>query len=151
MLHLIAPLLLLIPLVLFFRTFGSRKKKNTYDQAILRGIAVTEVDRDVPINDFSSLKKMKIARYALPRLVRGDSWEMLMRDKKSGAQLLDFYLVKSKEVTPQLLDALRPVAENFTEGYFEFEGTDKDVAIFLEGWGEDIDLIYNTLVTLQNI
>ena len=80
-------------------------------------------------------------------------WVLLMRVPSLGAQLPNGFLVESDNITPALLDALRPIAEKFAEGLYEFEGVPGEVAVF---WDEDdgkgeLERIYKALVSLQGV
>ncbi len=134
------------------------KKEKVRDKATQLGMSVQEVSRDLPkfnhANDFQNLVPGKCVRYALPR--RSDSkapWEMLQRDKKQGAQLPNGYLVKSNDINQHLLDTLRPIAEQLSQEYFEFEGTEIEVAAFWEEWGgaAGAEKIYKILSSLLDL
>ena len=139
--------------------FADLFKNKAREAALVRGFAVTEITgRDLPIitgNDqLDSLTPGNCIRYALPRTNRGGPcWSMLQRDKKRGAQLANGYLVTGDDTSGRILDALRPVAEEYAEEYFEFEGTSSEVAVYWEesGGAADVERIYRTLSELQGL
>ena len=120
------------------------------------GMTLTEVERLLPTvggSVLDSLEKGTCMRYALRRpQSAGTKWVLLMRVPSMGAQLPNGFLVESDNITPALLDALRPIAEEFGEGFYEFEGVPGEVALF---WDEDglskgeLERIYKALVSIQ--
>jgi hypothetical protein len=122
------------------------------------GLAVQALERQGPVYDsrgrLESLEMTPCLRYALPRAAhQGTSWTLLQRDKTLGAQLPNGYLVEAKNITPQLLESLRPVAEEYSEEYFEFEGTQGEVAVFWveNGGKKEVERIYRTLLSLKDV
>lgn len=128
-------------------------KKDLRKEAGALGFIITEVERDLPIitgdGQLDSLDRDKCMRYALPR-PKGTVFQLLQRDKKQ-AQLPNFYQLVADNITPQLLDACRPVAEQFDTGLFEFEGTANEVAVFWDedGGMDDLPRIQQALQQLQ--
>ena len=125
-------------------------------EAIRLGLTVSEVNRDLPIfdrrNHFQSLSSGRCVRYALSRS-SGSNWELLQRDAKQGAQLPNGYFLKSHSITSSFLDKLRPIAEEFSEEYFEFEGTTTEVAVFWEEWGgkEQASRVHKVLSVMKEL
>lgn len=131
--------------------FGLFKNK-TREEAIRLGITVTEINREVPIfahgNKLTSLKPYDCVAYSLPR-TGGTEWKLLQRDEAHGAQLPSGYLLEGSHTTTKTLEKFKPIAEKYSEEYFEFEGTKTHVFVYWEEWGgakmaqEIYDLLQN--------
>ena len=125
----------------FLNLFGSRSAK-VREEATRLGITVAQVEREMPhfSRDMKSvdLKKGSCVRYSLAR--RGAeprvTWALLQRTEALGATLPNDYLLNNNGVLPTtLMNELRAVAEDYSEEYFEFEGTSSEVAVYWEEWG----------------
>jgi len=135
--------------------FTSKKEVRAFAQE--KGFIVTDVERLLPTitggtPQVDSLEKDTCARYAIQRgQSAGTEWSLLMRDASYGAQLPNGFLAEGN-VTPKLLEKLKPLTEEFCEGYFEFEGVKGQVAVFWdEGGGkDDVDRLYDVLQSLAD-
>lgn len=126
----------------FFSTLFGSGSVAVRGEAMRLGITVTEVERDTPhfSRDMKSmeLKKGTCVRYSYPR--QGPkphtAWALLQRTKTLGATLPNDYLLNSSSPLPSgFMSELRAVAEEYSEEYFEFEGTSSEVAVYWEEWG----------------
>lgn len=135
-------------------------KKTMRAYAAEKGLFVTEVARDMATTypdgggmKVDSIVKETCARYALQRGQRaGTRWTMILRGTDEGAQLPNGYLVQG-DVTPELLKALTPAAEQFDTGFFEFESVAGEIACFWDedGGNDEIDVIHGLLTSLQEL
>ena len=136
----------------------ARRHRVEREEASRLGMTVSNVERGLPEfsrgNRSCELIRGLCARYSLPR--SGEStragWSLLQRTKREGAQLPNYYLLQG-EVSDSLRQALTKVAEEFSEDYFEFEGTLTEVAVYWEEWGgasrvQDIHRILQSLAGL---
>lgn len=148
-----------------FKRVGGRPEKVTAGQrhraereeANRLGITVSDVERDLPEfshgNRSCELVRGTCARYSLPRHGGArNSWSLLQRTKNEGAQLPDDYLLQG-EVSDALRQALTKLATEFSEEYFEFEGTPTEVAVYWEEWGraEQVKEIHRVLESLAGL
>lgn len=127
---------------------------------MLRGLSVTEVERDIPIfgrgNRTVRLERGRCARYAMDRSSSRSSlnWQFLQRTEHEGAQFPNgFLLVKNEEdVPPDLQRELGNIAREFDEEYFEFEGAPKQVCVYWEEWGgsKQVRRLYDHLQAIAN-
>jgi hypothetical protein len=118
--------------------FNDLFRNKARDEALRLGLAVSEVDRELPIFERGGgfeLLSGSCVRYALPRISSGSTWELLQRDEGHGANLPNGYLLNSEDITSEFLDRFRPTAEEFSEEYFEFEGSASEVAVFWQEYG----------------
>jgi len=137
--------------------FNNLFRNKTRESAQCLGITIREVERQLPVfdkrNRFEELISGPCLRYSLPRISHDSKWELLQRDKEHGAQLPNGYLLKSDNTDQNFIEKLRPIAEEFSEEFFEFEATALDVAVFWEEWGgpEQTERIHRILRLMQNI
>lgn len=142
---------------LFNRLFGGGCKTER-EEAVQLGIAVSEVERDLPYftRDAQScqLGRGSCVRYSLPCSGGGthSAWALLQRTERDGAQLPNGYLLQG-EVSDALRQVLTKLATEFSEEYFEFEGTTTDVAVYWEEWGgaSQVQRIHQVLQTLAGL
>ncbi len=119
---------------------SGRGRKRERNEAIRLGITVSDVERDLPQftrgNQSCQLVRGSCVRYSLPRYSEGtrSAWSLVQRTERDGAQLPHGYLLQG-EVSDSLRKILTNLATEFSEEYFEFEGTTTDVAVYLEEWG----------------
>lgn len=139
----------------FLNIFKNREEERK-KKALLLGFKITYVTRECPFfskyqGKLEKLEACRCARYALNRQ-EGTSWSLLQRDKEHGAQLPG-YLVTGDNVTHELIEALRPLAEQFGEEFYEFEATDSEIAVFWTEWGgvREIEEIYNALNRVRSL
>lgn len=120
------------------------KKGSSQERRAARrlGFLVEEVHRDLPRfspgNASVKLRRGSCVRYAIPRTSASPRvlWSLLQRTKSEGAQLPnDYLLVCAEELPAGLEHRLRDLAAKFAEEFFEFEGTESQVAVFWEEWG----------------
>ena len=126
-------------------------------EAIRLGIFVSDVERDLPQfsrgNQSCELIRGSCARYTLPRRGEGtrSPWSLLQRTEKEGAQLSNGYLLRG-EVSDSLRGVLTKLATEFSEEYFEFEGTTTDVSVYWEEYGgaAGVRRVYEVLQSLAD-
>lgn len=122
------------------RKSSGNKHKAARKEALRLGMTVSDVERNLPEfsrgNRSCRLVPGSSARYALPRHGEGARavWSLLQRTQHEGAQLPNGYLLEGN-VSDPLREALTKLAAEFSEDYFEFEGTTTDVAVYWEEWG----------------
>ena len=108
------------------------------EEAARLGITVGDVERDLPYfsrgTGSCQLVRGSCVRYSLPRHGGHAAWSLLQRTERDGAQLPNDYLLQG-EAPDALRQALTKLATEFSEEYFEFEGTTTDVAVYWEEWG----------------
>ena len=137
--------------------FSDLFRDKTRESALRLKIGIREVERQLPVFDkvsrFEKLISGRCVRYSLPRISRNSKWELLQRDKKQGAQLPNGYLLKSSNTDQEFTKKFRPIAEEFPEEYFEFEGTSMEVAVFWAEWGgaQQAERIHRVLLLMQNL
>ena len=118
---------------------GGRHKAER-DEAARLGITVSNVERDLPEftrgNLSCKLVRGLCVKYSLPRYGEGKRsiWSLLQRTERDGAQLPNGYLLQG-EVSENLRRALQNVAAEFSEEYYEFEGTATEVSVYWEEYG----------------
>jgi len=123
-----------------FGKFSVGGHKAERKEALRLGITVSDVERQLPEfshgNRSCRLIRGSCARYSLPRYGEGtrSGWSLLQRTERDGAQLPNGYLLQG-EVSDALRKRLTKLATEFSEDYFEFEGTASDVAVYWEEWG----------------
>lgn len=132
---------------------GSERK-----EALRLGIAVSDVERDMPQftqgNQSCELVRGSCARYSLPRQGGGTRsiWSLLQRTRRDGAQLANGYLLQG-EVSDALRQDLTKLATEFSEDYFEFEGTTTDVGVYWEerGGASQVQQLHEILQRLAGL
>lgn len=136
---------------------AGRKHRVEREEANRLGITVKDVERDLPEfsrrNRSCELIRGTCARYSLPRHGGArNSWSLLQRTKNEGAQLPNYYLLQG-EVSDALRQTLTKLATEFSEEYFEFEGTPTEVAVYWEEWGgaEQVKEIHRILGNLAGL
>ncbi len=142
---------------IFSKLFGGGRKKER-EEAVRLGISVSIVERDLPQftrgNQSCQLVRGSCVRYSLPRCRAGarSAWSLLQRTERDGAQFPNGYLLQG-EASDALRQVLTKLATEFSEEYFEFEGTATDVAIYWEEWGgaSQVQRIYQVLQSLAGL
>ena len=127
-------------------------------EALRVGITVSNVERDLPQftrgNRSCRLVRGSCVRYSLLRHAEGtrSAWSLLQRTERDGAQLPNGYLLQG-EVSDALRRVLTKLATEFSEEYFEFEGTPTDVAAYWEEWGgaSEVQHIHRVLQILAGL
>jgi hypothetical protein len=135
---------------------GSRHAER--EEAVRLGISVSDVERDLPEfgrgNKSCKLVRGPCVKYSLPRQGEGSRspWSLLQRTRHEGAQLPNGYRLQG-DVSDDLRRALTKLAKEFSEEYFEFEGTATDVSVFWEEWGGDdrVQRLHQVLQTLAGL
>jgi hypothetical protein len=125
-----------------------RKHRQTIhrvrEEALLLGIRIEEVERDVPHfisgNRKVVLKKDTCTKYSLRRRTGGYpvSWSFLMRTKNEGAQYPNGWFFRAspdRPAPPEMDKVLTEIATEVDEDYLEFEGDSHEVAAFWSEWG----------------
>ena len=121
------------------RLSGGRHKSER-EEAVRLGITVNDVERDLPQfgrgNRSCKLVRGSCVRYSLPRYGEGprSTWSLLQRTERDGAQLPNGYLLQG-DISDGLRQALTKLANEFSEEYYEFEGTPTDVSVYWEEYG----------------
>jgi len=134
------------------------RRKAERDEAVRLGIVVRDVERDLPQfargNRSCQLVRGACVRYSLPRQGQGTRsvWSLLQRTERDGAQLPNGYLLQG-EVSDALRQILTKLATEFSEEYFEFEGTTTDVAVYWEEWGgaSEVEHVHQVLQSLAGL
>ena len=121
------------------KLFGGGNNK-TREEAQRLGISVADTQRDLPqfSHDMKSVELYtgNCVSYSIPRRGGQTSWQLLQRTKALGATMPNDYLLQSSGALPDALtSALRSIAEQYSEEYFEFEGNPTTVSVFWEEWG----------------
>jgi len=132
--------------------------KSEREKAVRLGIAVSDVERDLPQftrnNRSCKLVRGSCVKYSLPRHGGGvrSAWSLLQRTKRDGAQLQNGYLLQG-DVSDGLRQVLTKLATEFSEEYYEFEGTTTDVAVFWEEYGgaDQVQRIHQVLQSLAGL
>jgi hypothetical protein len=105
------------------------------------GIHALEFERDIPLFSRDGTRMIfapyRCVRYSLPRREKkGPTWTLVQRTRPLGANLAnDFLLTASGPLPAGLEEQLRKVAEEYSEGLFEFEGAASEVAVYWTEWG----------------
>ncbi len=116
------------------------RHKSEREEAVRLGIGVSDVERGLPEfsrgNQSCKLVRGSCARYSFPRYGEGTraTWSLLQRTERDGAQLPNGYLLQG-DVSDRLRQALTALATEFSEEYYEFEGTTTEVSVYWEEYG----------------
>jgi len=127
-------------------------------EAIRLGISVSDAERDLPQfgrgNQSCKLMRGSCRKYSVPRYGEGvrTPWSLLQRTKREGAQLPNDYLLQG-EVSDNLRQLLTKLAAEFSEEYYEFEGTTTDVSVYWEEYGgvAGVQRVYDVLQRLAGL
>ena len=127
-------------------------------EAVRLGITVSDIERDLPHftrgSQSCELIRGSCVRYSLPRSgARTRSiWSLLQRTQRDGAQLPNGYLLQG-EISDALRQVLTKLATEFSEDYFEFEGTVSDAAVYWEerGGASRVQQIHQVLQSLAGL
>ena len=136
------------------KLFGGRRQSER-DQAVRLGIFVSDVERDLPHFTWDAqscqLVRGSCARYSLPRHSEGarSAWSLLQRTKREGAQLPNDYLLR-EDVSEGLRKILTKLATEYSEEYYEFEGTPTDVSVYWAEYGgaDQVQRLHEVLQSL---
>lgn len=111
-------------------------------EAIRLGIAVEEIERELPVFDDCNtvhLERDWCVRYSVERQPGRlpAEWSFLQRTKNEGAQYPHGWLFVSPlgAPSPGLEQVLVRIADEWTEELLEFESTSSEVSAFWEEWG----------------
>ena len=125
------------PLMSLFGRAGSPR-----DEALAKGVAVDDVERDLPHfrgNRLQSLQRGTCVCYSLPRRPGSlpHRWAFLQRDAKPGAPFPNGWTFQSadSDVPQGLRDELNRIAGDWSEEFLEFEGNEEVVSAYWEEWG----------------
>src|SRR5262249_52424801 len=116
-------------------------KPRASGQPDTAGFSTGEVERETPglNNDktFDSFEKETVTKYsrAMPGGKFGD-WELLQKFPEKDSWPPNGSAPVAKNVTPDLLAALRPLAEEYSYDYFEFERTGDIVSVYSNAIGK---------------
>ncbi len=114
-----------------------RPIKDTAKEAAKElGFQTEEVERDGPIienGEFAGLKREKYKKYSLarPRALYGN-WALLQRFPKQDSGLPNGFVVQAPDGTTDLLDRLRPLAEQYGDDFYEFERNGNIISVFCD-------------------
>jgi hypothetical protein len=143
----------------FFSKLKRRSQEATREAALLQGLRVEDVERDLPIfsrsNDFEGAERLPCVRYSVKRRAGAlpDHWLFLQRSITEGAQYPNGWLFQAPQPRPQTLHhALEAIASEWDEELLEFEGTNSEVSAFWAEWGgaEQVAVIQRYLISLSN-
>lgn len=132
-------------------------RKATRETALLQGIGVEDVERDLPMfsrrKDFLGVERSQCVKYSVKRRpgARPEHWLFLQRSDEEGAQYPNGWLFQASEPPPPNLHrALEAIAMQWDEELLELEGTHAEVAAFWEEWGgaEQVAVIQRYLTSL---
>ena len=142
---------------IFSKLLAGGGRKAEREEAIRLGIAVSDVERNLPhftrANQSCQLVRGSCIRYSLPRQRGvGSAWTLLQRTERDGAQFPNGYLLQG-EASDALRQFLTKLATEFSEEYFEFEGTPTDVAVYWKEWGgaSQVQQIQHVLQSLAGL
>jgi len=144
-------------LSIFGKLFGAGRESER-EEAIRLGIAVSDVERDLPQftrgNLSCQLVRGSCVRYSLPRHGEGErtAWSLLQRTEQDGAQLPNGYLVQGN-ASDDLREVLTKLATEFSEEYYEFEGTPTEVSVYWEEYGGNagVQRVHEVLQSLARL
>jgi hypothetical protein len=125
----------------FLARFIAERLYRERREAERLGIRVLELEREIPLFSQDGTRMIfapyRCVRYSLARRERtGPTWTLVQRTRPLGANLPnDFLLTASAPLRAGLEEQLRKVAEEYSEGLFEFEGTASEIAVYWTEWG----------------
>lgn len=142
---------------IFSRLFGP--KASPTDEAIKRGITVTDVERDIPHfsrnNADVTLEHGTCTRYSIARQGNAPAtWTMLQRTDIDAnvpqTYAIGYYVLTVSGTLPAgMFDVLQELAAEFPEDFFEFEGTATEVAVFWDEFSaEEVQRLHDVLQRL---
>lgn len=144
----------------FFSKLKGLGQKATREAALLRGIRVEDVERDLPMfsrrNDFLGVERSPCVKYSVNRRGGGqpEHWLFLQRSAKEGAQYPNGWLFQASQPPPPVLHAaLETIATEWDEELLELEGTNAEVSAYWAEWGgaEQVAVIWRFLTSLVDV
>ena len=142
-----------------FSRLKSLGREATREAALLQGIRVEDVERDLPMfsrsGDFLRIERSQCVKYSVRRRLgaQPQHWLFLQRSPEEGAQYANGWLFQASEPPPPTLQqGLEAIAKEWDEELLELEGTDTEVAAFWEEWGgaEQVAVIRRYLASLAD-
>jgi hypothetical protein len=113
------------------------------EEALLLGVRVEEVVRDVPYFEGPTkvkLEKETCTKYSLPRRVSGypPKWRFFLRPIDGAVEYPNGWFFRASPDAPppaEMNTVLREIADAVDEGFLEFEADAREVAAFWTEWG----------------
>jgi hypothetical protein len=141
----------------FFSKLKGLSQEATREAALLQGLRVEDVERDLPMfsrrNDFERVERLPCVKYSVKRRsgAQPEHWLFLQRSAKEGAQYPNGWLFQAPQPPPPTLHrALEAIATEWDEEVLELEGTGSEVSAYWAGWGgaEQVAVIQRYLTSL---
>ena len=143
----------------FFSKLRKRGHAATREAALLRGIRVADVERDLPIFAFRNQNKFlrtevgPCVEYSLRRRPGAEptNWQFLQRTTKEGAQYPNGWLFQAQQAPSNTLhEVLEKIATEWEGELLELEGNKSEVSAYWEEWGgtELVEIIQKYLASL---
>jgi hypothetical protein len=143
----------------FFSKLKSRGKTATREAALLKGIRVADVERELPIfavrnpNKILRTEVWPCVKYSLSRRSGEEptNWQFLQRTTKEGAQYPNGWLFQAQQAPSNALHGvLEKIATEWDGELLELEGTESEVSAYWGEWGgpELVEIINRYLSSL---